>query len=46
MDRWYTFNADIASVAKEACRLAGGYLSPYQWHHYVGDQRYQAFCPK
>jgi hypothetical protein len=43
--RWFVFRSDPASLAAEACALAGGGMTRAQWQRYVGDQPYQQMCP-
>lgn len=45
MYRWFVFRSDPASLAAEACTLAGGDITRTQWQRYVGDQPYQHTCP-
>jgi hypothetical protein len=45
MYRWFVFRSDPASLAREACALAGGGMTHAQWQRYIGDQPYEHICP-
>jgi WD40 repeat protein len=44
MQRWFDLRIAPAQLARTACALAGGDITPAEWRRYVGDQPYRHVC--
>jgi WD40 repeat protein len=44
LQRWFTFNAQPASLLSTACGLAGADITRVEWARYVGDRPYRPVC--